>query len=526
MNRFTTGEESKGETRTIHVPVKDVDESGVLDEKVRRAEARKTAEFEMLPLWRRAFAPMWAKVALAAVVLLGLSPFLMESTIESNVRKDLAAMKAMGVPLEEADHIPPEVALSENAAPVYEDAFRRLVTPGPEADALAALRKCDNFGVVRVWTTPATRGTPIQQHAAYGVLPSAPPASAAQALKTLAPLTDAIRQAATRPYSFYPANDVFQTPTKILGPFYRVPRETFRPYDFKDAAEELIMLTAIVELESGNETQGNRDLLAAAQIINQSSRKYSVMRTGDSLGPLTMFEKRCWVLAQQHANDPKMLADISVAYDSVKDNQTPLFGADYEMPEILKNWNLAVANPIDYETIYRERKSDSPPILSSNKFLMAKARSQGVREWRKLLEAIAANPHNMGAVGEAFSKAQENAINEWPLNSFLDCDFNIPSQECNNFGEEMACQNMFGQSIHLLLYRAQHGAFPAKMIAGHGFDTIDPFNGRALIYKPSGKGFKLYSVYKDLVDSGGDGLNPTGETDIIGDGKDLVITYP
>ena len=62
--------------------------------------------------------------------------------------------------------------------------------------------------------------------------------------------------------------------------------------------------------------------------------------------------------------------------------------------------------------------------------------------------------------------------------------------------------------LRLKAYRAKHGNYPATLAVLDLPDIpdgkrIDPFTGRALIYRAEGKGFVLYSFGADAIDNGG-----------------------
>src|SRR2546429_318116 len=81
------------------------------------------------------------------------------------------------------------------------------------------------------------------------------------------------------------------------------------------------------------------------------------------------------------------------------------------------------------------------------------------------------------------------------------------ARKCSFLVDESAMHRLYGQAVHLMLYRAEHGAFPPKVIGGSRVSGIDPFTRADLIYKPTAKGFTIYSVGRDLIDNGGDGTN-------------------
>jgi hypothetical protein len=69
--------------------------------------------------------------------------------------------------------------------------------------------------------------------------------------------------------------------------------------------------------------------------------------------------------------------------------------------------------------------------------------------------------------------------------------------------------------IKLIQFKETKGIFPKQLDELGTVNTIDPFTGKNLIYKPEEKGFFLYSVGENLIDDKGD-CDPESKPNDIG----------
>ena len=76
-----------------------------------------------------------------------------------------------------------------------------------------------------------------------------------------------------------------------------------------------------------------------------------------------------------------------------------------------------------------------------------------------------------------------------------------------NTGETLlgveAANRMLRCSVRLFQLRNATGRLPSTLPTSLGTTAVDPFDGKLLRYRPSGKLFKIYSVGRDRVDDGG-----------------------
>ena len=82
----------------------------------------------------------------------------------------------------------------------------------------------------------------------------------------------------------------------------------------------------------------------------------------------------------------------------------------------------------------------------------------------------------------------------------------------------------------LAAYRADEGKYPDRLdqLVPTYVDRVpeDRFSGAALVYRPKGKGYVLYSVGPNMQDDGGRGLEDRAGVDHPGDWDDIVLRIP
>lgn len=95
------------------------------------------------------------------------------------------------------------------------------------------------------------------------------------------------------------------------------------------------------------------------------------------------------------------------------------------------------------------------------------------------------------------------------------------TQAAATVGKVIAQRHLDATALRLLSHRAEHGAFPASLPKEWGDETEDPFSGKPLMYKPEGKGFRLWSLAEDRKNDNG-----LARADAAGNTYDFGITYP
>jgi len=128
---------------------------------------------------------------------------------------------------------------------------------------------------------------------------------------------------------------------------------------------------------------------------------------------------------------------------------------------------------------------------------------KAVSRYRQLYAAISprmedweANRTAMAAVYQQVRQDRSPANNLGPL------FFEVSDILGDVPGEAIAYRNLIGTELHLLIDRQKTGKLANKLPHSNS-SMLDPFTHKPLIYRPSAKGFVLYSVGKDRKDNGG-----------------------
>jgi hypothetical protein len=145
---------------------------------------------------------------------------------------------------------------------------------------------------------------------------------------------------------------------------------------------------------------------------------------------------------------------------------------------------------------------ENPPVLTTEQFAAQRAAYE-----RGLIRAAALMnlPYHQ-AKGQL---AETMAVLRGPAGPTMLGPF-IPPAEAY-WGSVASCQAMARVTrigLRLKAHRAKHGSYPATLAVLDLADIpaerrIDPFTGRALIYRTKGRGFILYSLGPDAIDNGG-----------------------
>lgn len=141
-----------------------------------------------------------------------------------------------------------------------------------------------------------------------------------------------------------------------------------------------------------------------------------------------------------------------------------------------------------------------------------------VRQYREVFDAVPNNPNDIRAMRKVIQLVQakhRKDLERYPSADVLDSTL----QTVDGWQGQLARRRVAAMGIRMMEAKVQSGVYPSSLPEFYGREAIDPFTGKALIYKMTGSGFTLYSVGIDRTDDGG---KPRG----VGSGYDLVFQSP
>lgn len=383
-------------------------------------------------------------LVLAVLVINSLLHFYWSKQIENR----LAAIKAAGQPISFADLQNKPVPKEDNAAPIYEQAFKLLAKPErrPDIDALN-----------KILYSPIPAPNPQDWAAAK--------AAFIRSADILALIDKAqSKQACQFPLQFDSQEELF----KRLGNIREVSR--------------LLCASAVLNAHEGN-TQKVIAYIKSALMVNDAVEKDSVI----------IIDYLCW-----SAITKITLANLRQAlhYCQLSESQ-------------LKELNDALSR-IDSSKLYRhamegERAFGIPQMAKFRKRPFGNLDTLAYLDFttKQIADATMAysTAKSKGLIGpDAKHQVPSNAI----LTGIIVPVFQRANVARYKTEAEIACGRVF---LALQAYRGKFGRYPqslAEMKSGIDWKLpTDPFIGQDLIYKPKDKGFILYSVGPDQKDDGG-----------------------
>jgi len=174
-----------------------------------------------------------------------------------------------------------------------------------------------------------------------------------------------------------------------------------------------------------------------------------------------------------------------VAYEQVMDRSMPF----EDRKEIAKKYNFPFSSrKKSAKDYHKSLASHELPYL----ILIGKAIQQAKLSYREL---SAYEPSLEDEVRATFTSVTQRTQ-----------DLSNYYKNCLGRDSALAQLRLLKVALLLEMHRAAHGAYPSTLAEMDGYAedfTHDPFSGKELIYKKSGKGFLLYSWGQDLDDDQG-----------------------
>lgn len=412
------------------------------------------------------------------------------------VRREKAALEAAGFPMRPEQVIPAAIPKKDNAAPLYNAAFKglkeqpRLESEGNEADGGSPNNLLDQLG-----------------QAAVAFLKAPDDAEAANNFETfardprVADFLSGIERASALP-------GYRQEVDYTKGPEIRLPYLD----DNYMTASRILAALALQQMRQG-------DTAAAWRTIEISFRFADTLRDEPFIVS-HLFRLSQQVIAMEAMKD---LAAVSAPPDEVSQKiqkQLSLYEGEKSMAlaqngEMILMGEWAFSRPLPdvlkHVSIISSVSSPSNEDQKTPYFIRA-----FLSRWSAALFGPILRPWDHAAflkARRAMLTGGDKAIPEKDLRSyhqnipnlFVLTKLLLPSIQGANTHltrvDSAAVVSRLGLAI--IDYKKEHGAFPPDLQALGAQDLVDPCTGKPLVYRPEPNGFLLYSVGPDLTDDGG-----------------------
>ncbi len=462
---------------------------------------------EQFPTFRRARRRLggcgrWLLSALLVlVVVLGVPWTILNIKYGREVEKELAALRAAGKPLTLVEATARSVPEGDNAAPLYQEVFDVNWNPKGGPNATSGLGEIT--------------GEQLKDIADYLKQEAPTPQFRSAVLHgpPLEPVVEKLRQASLRPHAVFPVN--WQDGPGALFPHLSKFRE----------ASRLVAFWAQCEAVEGRGDEALDTLGIGVRMAGHAAEDPTLI---NQLVAYTMdaivFEaaQRCLDLAPA---SPEALRRLAEALRQRKYRTAFVRGMEGERTMALDAYNIRA-------TEFQKTLTANSGVSSSRPLTEALVRfyaSPLGAPWRKLDELyyirsmkrsieLANSPYRetkdaldrrilpaTARTAEPYSDAQ-GSFYDRPASKLLFLAglfspvFGRASQKCD-WAE--AHNGLTQTALALKAYQRQHGSYPESLAGLPWATPVDPFSGKAFVYRREGAGFRLYSLGPDLEDSGG-----------------------
>ena len=429
---------------------------------------------------------------LALLVVSGLLRFYWGRQIETR----LAAIKATGQPVCVADLQGKSVPEEDNAAPIYEQAFRLMAKPARRPDFIDDLNS--------ILYSPKSTPSPADW------------AAAKAALTRSADILALISEAQSRPACQFPLR--FDSPETLFDQLAKL-RDVTR----------LLCASAALNAHEGK-TQEVVIYTKSALMVNDAVGENSAL----------IIDYLCWVattkitlanlrqalhFCQLSESQLRQLDDALSRINSAEFYRHALQGERVFGLQQMAGWRKAsLVMPLGNGDTLAYKASWVMPLGNGDTLAYLDFSAKQIASARMTYSAA----RSKGLIG---SEAEDQVPFYAIITGSIVPVFQRANVERYKCEAEIACGRVF---LALQAYGAKFGRYPQSLAElKTGIDwklPADPFTGKNLIYKPGQKGFILYSVGPDQKDDGGMNLQSGGQTiphgDIVWKMVDSLYTSP
>ena len=260
-----------------------------------------------------------------------------------------------------------------------------------------------------------------------------------------------------------------------------------------NAGVEILCRLADEDYERGDINEAIAKLTSAENIIRQEG------------------ENPCWTLASENreryvieecdrmlrTNDPSVVRAIGHFLNALPDQPS----LKLETMDWFVGFTQFMHDAPD--NMYSDRPPPNPLLRAGYSFWISPEcrhwEALNIRIWRQAFSSLPRDESDWQGFAKAISDADRSNRNDRLFAHWV-----TPSGE--HFGEpyaeQLARRRIARAAVRLRLQWLDTGHVPVSL-APNGEDTIDPFFGRQLIYKPMENGFLIYSVGRNRKDDGG-----------------------
>ena len=432
------------------------------------------------PRWAgRLLRRKWRPIAVVLAVLIA-AHIVLNIVAGRRLEAELSRLRAEGAPLTLAQAAPPPVPESENAAALYQKAFRGL----DHRDELMVVASFVPHESARYRKPPPTFAeleAVVARHQADFRL---------------------LRQGSLRPACRFPVD--WNAGAALTLPHLGAIRNAAR----------FLAAKALVDARQGRAGDALNDLAVAIRMSNQISPEPTLM---PQLVRIACLGIVYGVLPEVLAAAPPTAAESRPLYDLL--GRTDLAGPWVRAMEGERSfslWQYAYLRregPLVMATLWG---GGSPQPRIAARLLKPVLRVLWgpflkldevycLRQWRENLE-ITALPYRQGRKRiEEFAERMEERAPWYALVARVSVP--VFSRATQARDEGIARIGLMQAALALRAYQSEHGGYPAPLAglrAGGGWAIPDdPFSGKPFIYRRQGAGYLIYSLGPDLKDNGG-----------------------
>ena len=380
----------------------------------------------------------------------------------------LAELHKQGEPVTMKEVAPPEIADEQNAAVLYEEAFKEYEEAGADAGARIA---------------QLLRPRPLEP---------AELEEARELVKQVQPVVKKLREAGYRTSCRFTLNyDVEPACNMILKHLSRL-----------QASARLLALSSKVNLGQGKPDEALVDYEAILRLGHASDREPLVISMLVGIACRGIARKPVMAVLDDSEPSAEALRKVLDSLGDVDDRSPYLAAMRGERCMGISVLKFVFQNPDERIPMFLEPKLKGTKVTVSGLYTDA-------LHYLELMESevtLSRKPwHQSKADWEKIDHDLQEKATDYPLTTVLGSTL---SKTAQIYDRAVAVDGVSQLAVALRLYRLKHGQYPEKLTAlvPEVLKKLptDPFSGKDYEYRREGKGFVVYSIGDDGVDNNGE----------------------